>query len=69
MDQRIETIATTATDLVADTSSRVIASAAKLVARLLENMDTLTGSVIRDATEVAVSACEVFLPEDYARKS
>lgn len=69
MDPRIKTVATTSADLLVDYASGVIEASAKLVDTLLENVATLTGTVIHDATEVVLSACEVFLPGDDARES
>ena len=61
MDERIETIAKNGTELVADFVDKVVASSARFVENLLENVTTLTRGVVADGSKVVTSACEPFL--------
>ncbi|MGH7822716.1 MAG: hypothetical protein ACREQ9_23405 [Candidatus Binatia bacterium] len=61
MDQRIETIAKDGTELVAEVVDKVVASSAKFVENLLDNVGTLARNVVADGSKVVTAACEPFL--------
>jgi len=64
MDARIESIVRTSSELLADYVDTIVVSSVTLMDNLLENVELLASTVIRDATEVVASAFEAFADDE-----